>query len=167
MNSECKSPTIATPSIMALHQSRPPTTEFQAAVTNERPVWDREQALNTPPAFTALQSPCLAGSFEGIAVSQDSWELAAKPPLGKEITVCLPKSKSPLPSSGALGPKPVCTKKIEDEPESSKCPRPVANACRDAGRLEDGGERRMKRGTCRLEGQARRIKVKVTFLLKQ
>ncbi len=62
-----KSPTIATPSITALRQSRPPTTEFQAAVTNERPVGTGEQALNAPPAFTALRSPCLTGSFEGIA----------------------------------------------------------------------------------------------------
>ncbi len=38
-----------------------------------------------------------------------------------------------------MGPKPVYAKKIKDEPESSKCPRPVANACQDAGRLEDGG----------------------------
>ncbi len=30
-----KSPTIVTPSITALRQSRPPTMEFQAAVTNE------------------------------------------------------------------------------------------------------------------------------------
>ncbi len=86
----------------------------------------------------ALRSPCLAGSFEGIALAE-TVDLAAKPPLGKEITVRLPKCKSPLPSMGALGPKPVYTKKIEDEPESSKCPRPVANACRDTGRLEDGG----------------------------
>ncbi len=31
------------------------------------------------------------------------------------------------------------TKKIEDEPESSKCPRPVANACHDKGQLDDRG----------------------------
>ncbi len=127
-----KLPTIVTPSITALHQSRPPIKEFQAAVTNERPVGTEELAFDAPsPAFTALRSPCLAGSFEGIAM--------AKPPLGKEITVCLPKCKSPLPSSGALGPKPVYAKKIEDEPELSKCPRPVANACRDTGRLKDRG----------------------------
>ncbi len=30
-------------------------------------------------------------------------------------------------------------KKIEDELESSKCPRPVANACRDEGWLDKGG----------------------------
>ncbi len=133
-----KSPTIATPSITALRQSRPPTTEFQAAVTNERPVGTGEKVLNAPPAFTALWSPCLAGSFEGIA-SVETVDLAAKPPLGKDITVRLPKCKSPVPSQEALGPKPVYAKKIEDEPESSKCPRPVANACRDAGRLEDRG----------------------------
>ncbi len=74
-----KSPTIVTPSITALRQSRPSLGEFQAAVTNERPVGTGEQALSASPAFTALWSPCLAGSFEGIA--------AAKPPLGKEITV--------------------------------------------------------------------------------
>ncbi len=107
-------------------------------MTNERPVGTGEQALNAPPAFTALQSPCLAGSFEGIALVE-TVDLAAKPPLGKEITVRLPKCKSPVPSQEALGPKPVYAKKIEDEPELSKCPRPVANACRDAGRLEDGG----------------------------
>ncbi len=133
-----KLPTIATPSITALCQSRPPTTEFQAAVTNERPVGTEGVALSASTAFTALRSSCLTGSFEGIA-SVEAVDLAAKPPLGKEITVCLPKCKSPLPSAGALGPKPVCAKKIGDEPESSKCPRPVANACRDAGRLENRG----------------------------
>ncbi len=157
-----KSPTIVTPSITALRQSRPPTTEFQAAVTNERPVGTGEQALNAPPAFTALRSPCLAGSFEGIA-SVKTVDLAAKPPLGKEITVQLPKCKSPVPSQGALGPKPddAAIGKIEDKPDSSKCPRLVANACRDAGRL-DNGEHRMKRGTCRLEGQARGDQVRAT-----
>ncbi len=134
-----KSPTIATPSITALRQSRPPfKPEFQAAVTNGRPVGTGEKALNAPPAFTALRSPCLAGSFEGIA-SVEAVDLATKPPLGKEITVRLPECKSPVLSQGALGPKPVYAKKIEDKPELSKCPRPVANACRDAGRLEDGG----------------------------
>ncbi len=40
-----------------------------------------------------------------------------------------------------MGPKPddVTTSKIEDEPDSSKCPQLVANACCDAGRLDDGG----------------------------
>ncbi len=68
-------------------------------------------------------------------------DLATKPPLGKEITIRLPKCKSPVPSQGALGPKPddAAIGKIEDEPDSSKCPRLVANACRDAGRLDDGG----------------------------
>ncbi len=82
-----KSPTIATPSITALRQSMPPTTEFQAAVTNERLVGTGELAFDAPsPAFTALRSPCLAGSFEGI-VLVETVDLAAKPPLGKEITV--------------------------------------------------------------------------------
>ncbi len=68
-------------------------------------------------------------------------DLAAKPPLGKEITVRLPECKSPVPSQRALGPKPddAAIGKIEDEPDLSKCPRLVANACRDAGRLNDGG----------------------------
>ncbi len=42
---------------------------------------------SAPPGEMALQSPCLAGSFERIA--------AAKPPLVKEITIRLPKCKSP------------------------------------------------------------------------
>ncbi len=112
--------------------------EFQAAVMNERPVGTEGVVLSASTAFMALRSPCLAGSFEGIA-SVETVDLAAKPPLGKEITICLPKCKSPLPSAGALGPKPVYTKKIKDEPDSSKCPRPVANACCDAGRLDNGG----------------------------
>ncbi len=122
-----KSPTIVTPSITALRQSRPPFGEFQAAVMNERLVGAGEQApIGEPPGFTALWSPCLTGSFEGIAT--------VKPPLGKEITVQLPKCKSPV-RQGALGPKPddITTRKIEDEPDSSKCPRLVANACCDAG----------------------------------
>ncbi len=144
-----KSPTIATPSITAWHQSRPPTTEFQATVMNARPVGMGELAFDAPSlAFTALRSPCLAGSFEEIAT--------AKPPLGKEITVCLPKCKSPLPSAGALGLKPVYAKKIEDEPELSKCPQSVANACRDAGRLNDRGMPNENKGpdyiSDRLEG---------------
>ncbi len=77
----------------------------------------------------ALRSPCLAGSFEGIAT--------AKPPLVKEITIWLPKCKS-LEVQGALEPT-KDAKKVEDEHESSKCPRLVANACRDAGRLNEGG----------------------------
>ncbi len=67
-----KSPTIVTPSITALHQSRPPTTEFQAAVTNERPVGTRGTG--------AERTPCIYGSteslphreFRGNSVSQDS-----------------------------------------------------------------------------------------------
>ncbi len=116
-----KSPTIATPSITALRQSRPPMMEFQAAVTNERPVGTEGVVLSVSTAFTALRSPCLAGSFEGIALVE-TVDLAMKPPLGKEITICLPKCKSPLPSMGALGLKPVCAKKNEDKPDSSKCP---------------------------------------------
>ncbi len=82
-----KSPTIATPSITVLRQLRPPfKPEFQAAVTNERPVGTEGVALSASTAFTALRSPCLAGSFEGIA-SVETVDLAAKPPLGKEITV--------------------------------------------------------------------------------
>ena len=82
-----KSPTIATPSIMALCQSRPPfKPEFQAAVTNGQPVGTEGDMLSASTAFTALRSPCLAGSFEGIA-SVKTVDLAAKPPLGKEITV--------------------------------------------------------------------------------
>ncbi len=123
---------------MVLRQSRPPTTEFQAAVTNGQPVGTEGVALSASTAFTALRSPCLAGSFEGIA-SVETVDLPMKPPLGKENTVHLPKCKSPLPSTGALGPKPVCAKKNKDEPDSSKCPRLVANACRDAGRLDNGG----------------------------
>ncbi len=134
-----KSPTIATPSITVLRQSRPPfKPQFQAAVTNGRPVGTEGGTLSASTAFTALRSPCLAGSFKGIALVETT-NIAAKPPLGKEITVRLPKCKSPIPSLGALGPKPDYTNEIKDEPESSKCPRPVANACRDAGRLEDGG----------------------------
>ncbi len=95
------------------------------------PVGTGEQVLSASSAFTALWSPCLTGSFEGIAM--------VKPPLGKEITVRLPKCKSPVLLQGALGLKPDDTKKIKDEPESSKCPRLVANACHDAGRLDDGG----------------------------
>ncbi len=70
---------------MAFHQSRPPTTEFQAAVTNERPVGTGELAFDAPSlAFTALRSPCLTGSYEGIA-SVKTVDLAMKPPLGKEV----------------------------------------------------------------------------------
>ncbi len=93
-----KSPTIVTPSITVLRQSRPPSGEFQGAVTNKRLVRTEGQAPSASTAFTALRSPCLAGSFKGIAM--------AKPPLGKEITVQLPKCKSPVPLQGALGPKP-------------------------------------------------------------
>ncbi len=77
----------------------------------------------------ALQSPCLAGSLKGIAT--------AKPPLVKEITVWLPKCKSPE-VQGALKPT-KDAQKVKDKPESSKCPRLVANACHDEGRLDKGG----------------------------
>ncbi len=123
-----KSPTIVTPSITALCQSRPPLGEFQAAVTNEQPVGTEGVALSTSTAFMALRGSSRAASLEGIAIG-------GKTSPGSEITVRLPKCKSPVPLQGALGLKPddVTTKKIEDEPESSKCPRLVANACRDAG----------------------------------
>ncbi len=130
-----KSPTIVTPSITAWHQSEPPTTEDQ---TNKRPVGTGEKALNAPPAFTALRSPYLVGSFEGIT-SDKTVCLDAKPPLGKEIIVRLPECKSPVPSQGALGPKPAYAKKIEDEPESSKCPDQLPMPVETQGELEDGG----------------------------
>ncbi len=87
-----ESPTIVTPILTAGHQSRhfPLGT---AAVTNARPDGTGEQTLSIPPGETAPQSPSLAGSYKGIAL--------AKPPLVKEITVRLPKSKS-LIHQGAL-----------------------------------------------------------------
>ncbi len=66
-----------------------------AAVTNARPDGTGEQALSAPPGETALWSPRLVGSYKGIAM--------VKPPLVKEITVRLPKSKS-LERQGALEP---------------------------------------------------------------
>ncbi len=54
---------------------------------NERPDGAGEQAHSALSDEMALQSPCLTGSFEGIA--------SAKPPLVKEITVRSPKCKSP------------------------------------------------------------------------
>ncbi len=132
-----KSPTIAIPGITVLRQSRPSLGEFQAAVMNEWPLGTGEHPpIGDPPGETALRSPCLAGSFEGIAT--------VKPPLVKEITVRLPKCKSPE-AQGALEPTQddqkddIMTKKIEDELKSSKCPQPVANACCDEGRLDDRG----------------------------
>ncbi len=100
----------------------------------------RELRLAPPLHLRLYGVPASQGSFEGIALVE-TVDLAAKPSLGKEITVRLPKCKSPVPSQGALGPKPddAAIGKIEDEPDSSKCPRLVANACRDAGRLDDGG----------------------------
>ncbi len=70
-----KSPTIVTPIITV------------------RPDGAGEQARSAPPGKMALQSPSLTGSFEEIAL--------AKPPLVKEITVRMPKSKS-LIHQGAL-----------------------------------------------------------------
>ncbi len=126
-----KLPTIAIPIITALCQSS--GSSGVHAVTNERPEGTGEQAAPseclTPPDEAALRSPCLAGSFEGIA--------KVKPPLVKENTVWLPKCKS-LKASGALEPT-KDAQKIEDEPESSKCPQLVANACCDKGRLDKGG----------------------------
>ncbi len=89
-----ESPTIVIPIIMAEHQSRP-FPLGTAAVMNARPDGTGEQAPSTPPGETALRSPHLAGSYEGIAT--------VKPPLVKEITVRLPKSKS-LECQGALEP---------------------------------------------------------------
>ncbi len=87
-----KSPTIVTPILTAEHQLRhfPLGT---AAVTNARPDGTGEQTLSAPPGETAPWSPSLAGSHEGIA--------SVKPPLVKEITIKLPKSKS-LIHQGAL-----------------------------------------------------------------
>ena len=68
----------------------------------------------------------------GLSIDSDSYmKVAATGALVKEITIQLPKCKSPE-AWGALEPT-KDAKKIEDKPESSKCPRPVANACRDAG----------------------------------
>ncbi len=53
------------------------------------------KAHSAPFDETALRSPSLAGSYEGIA--------SAKPPLVKENTVWLPKFKS-LKHQGALDP---------------------------------------------------------------
>ncbi len=89
-----KSPTIAIPLVMVVHQSRH-SPSGTATVTNVQLDGAGEQAPSAPPGKTALRSPCLAGSFEGIA--------AAKPPLVKEITVRLPKCKS-LQVEGALEP---------------------------------------------------------------
>ncbi len=106
-----ESPTIAISIITVLRQSRPSLGEFQAAVTNERLDGTGKQALSTPPGETALWSPCLTGSFEGIA--------AAKPPLVKEITVWLPKCKSPE-AQGALEPtkddKKAKEQRVDQEP---------------------------------------------------
>ncbi len=87
-----ESPTIVTPILMVGHQSRhfPLGT---AAVTNAWLDGAGEQTLSVSPGEMAPQSPSLAGSYEGIA--------SVKPPLVKEITVRLPKSKS-LIHQGAL-----------------------------------------------------------------
>ncbi len=84
-----KSPTIVTPIIMV------------------RPDGAGEQAHSTPPGEMALQSPCLAGSYEGIAL--------AKPPLVKEITVKMPKSKS-LIHQGALAKTKDLTGPMQETP---------------------------------------------------
>ncbi len=73
--SDNKSPTIVTPIITV------------------KPDGALDKAHSAPFDETALRSPSLAGSYEGIAL--------AKPPLVKEITVWLPKSKS-LIHQGAL-----------------------------------------------------------------
>ncbi len=64
-------------------------------IITARPDGALDKALSAPFDKTALRSPSLAGSYEGIA--------SAKPPLGKENTVWLPKSKS-LKHQGALDP---------------------------------------------------------------
>ncbi len=74
-----KSPTIVTPIITV----RPDGAGEQVAPSE----------CLAPPDQAAPWSPCLAGSYEGIA--------SAKPPLVVEITVRLPKSKS-LIHQGAL-----------------------------------------------------------------
>ncbi len=119
-----ESTTILTSIVTAEHQLRSPLGEFQTAVTNAQPDGAGDQAPSTPLGkITALRSPCLAGSYEGIAM--------AKPPLVKEITVQLPKCKSPE-AQEALA-KTMDDQKIEDELGLSKCPRLVANACCDEG----------------------------------
>ncbi len=78
-----KSPTIAIPILTAGHQLRhfPLGT---TTVTNAQPDGTGEQVPSAPPGKTALQSPCQAGSFEGIA--------AAKPPLVKPFIRYITKS---------------------------------------------------------------------------
>ncbi len=80
-----KSPTKVTPILTAEHQLRP-FPLGTAAVMNARPDGTGEQMLSVPPGKTAPRSPSLTGSYEGIG--------SAKPPLVKEITIRLPKSKS-------------------------------------------------------------------------
>ncbi len=101
-----KSPTIVTPSLTVEHQSRhfPLGT---AAVTNARPVGTGEHTLSVPSGETALQSPSLTGSYEGIAL--------AKPPLVKEITVRIPKSKS-LIHQGASAKTKDLTDPVQETP---------------------------------------------------
>ncbi len=72
-----KSPTIVTP------------------IITDKPDGALDKAHSAPFDKAALRSPSLAGSYEGIAL--------AKPPLVKENTVRLPKSKS-LKHQGALDP---------------------------------------------------------------
>ncbi len=64
-------------------------------MTNAQPYGAGEQVLSALPGKMAPQSSSLAGGFEGIAT--------AKPPLVKENTIRLPKSKS-LTQQGALEP---------------------------------------------------------------
>ncbi len=68
-----------------------------ATVTNAQSDGAGEQTLSVPPDETASQSPSLAGSYEGIA--------SAKPPLVKEITIRIPKSKSLIHQGGSAKTK--------------------------------------------------------------
>ncbi len=101
-----KSPTIVTPILMVEHQSRhfPMGT---AAVTNVQPDWAGEQTFSIPPDKMAPQSPSLTGSYEGITL--------AKPPLVKEITVRIPKSKS-LIHQGASAKTKDLTNPVQETP---------------------------------------------------
>ncbi|PBK81681.1 hypothetical protein ARMGADRAFT_1091085 [Armillaria gallica] len=101
-----KSPTIVTPIITV------------------RPDEAGKQALSAPPGKTALWSPSLAGSFEEIA--------SAKPPLVKEITVRLPKSKS-LIHQGALAKTEDLTGPVQETPttrnEGTRTRREMPKVC--------------------------------------
>ncbi len=79
--------------------------------------------LGVPPGETAPRSSSLTGGYEGIAT--------AKPPLVKEITVRLPKSKS-LTQQGALEPT-----------KDNQKTKDLTNTCaRDPYHQEQGGPNR-------------------------